>query len=90
MLSPARKFRLVIQQLGYRAPHFRVVAYGEGMKAHADFSSLPDLLSALDAALPDVRLNARAAGSVVFAGDLELDDLQMRTLKLVSPTAPPH
>lgn len=84
MASPPRTLRLVIQRVGDdRQPSFRVIAYGgDGINAHADFATLPALLAALITAVPDVDLDLRARGSIIFAGEMELDETQLRALGL--------
>jgi hypothetical protein len=81
---PARTFRLVVQRVGdVHRPTFRVIAYGEaGGGAHADFATLDALLDAVHAAGPDFVLDLRAEGSIVFAGEMALDDGQLRALGL--------
>jgi hypothetical protein len=85
MLQPGHTFRLVIQRIGdERRPSFRVVAYGEdGGCALTEFATLRALLDSLHATLPDLVLDLKAAGSIVFAGEMKLDDAQLRALRLV-------
>jgi hypothetical protein len=85
MPLPRRTFRLVIQRVGEnRRPSFRVIAYGEasGINARAEFATLQALLGALETAVPDVVLNLRAEGSIIFAGEMGLDDAQLRAMGL--------
>lgn len=81
---------MVIQQNAVE-PAYRVVVYGDWEKPrHADFSSGKALLEALRAALPDFDtcglsldpLRGRR-GSIVFAGEIELNDRQLDLLGLV-------
>lgn len=84
MPAPRRSLHLVIQRVGDdRGPSFRVIAYGEaGRGLHAEFSSLRALQDALAAAVPGVVLGLCAEGSIIFTGEMELDEVQLRTLGL--------
>jgi hypothetical protein len=83
MSLPGRKFRIVIQRLrDDRRPGYRIIAYEDDVTAQADFASLSALLFALDSALPDVVLDLAAETSIIFAGEMELDDTQLRVLGL--------
>jgi hypothetical protein len=85
MLPRQRTFRLVIQRVrADRLPSFRVIAYREaGVHAHADFATLGALLDAFEAAIPGVVLDPLAEGSILFAGEMDLDDTQLRVLGLI-------
>lgn len=84
MTQSRRSFRLVIQRVeGDWHPSFRVIAYGEaGANAHAEFATARALFDALETAVPNVVLDLHAQGSIVFAGVVELDDTQLRSLGL--------
>jgi hypothetical protein len=84
MSRPGRSFRLVIQRIGApRGPRFRVIAYGDdSMRAWADFTTLTELLDALGSATPNIILDLRADHSIIFAGEIALDDSQLRALGL--------
>jgi hypothetical protein len=81
----------VIQQIVKdRTASFRVVAYG-GNRApgHSDFDSLDGLLKALHSAVPgfdDSSVSINVAGgnqtSIVFVGEMDLDDNQLSILGL--------
>jgi hypothetical protein len=79
---PQRTFRLVVQQIGNRLHgSFRVIAYGDaGIKGQADFTSFSVLLDTLHSAVPDVVLNLRAEGSIIFAAEMQLSDSQLKAL----------
>jgi hypothetical protein len=53
-----------------------------GINARAEFATLQALLDALETAVPDIVLNLRAEGAIIFAGEMELDDAQLRALGL--------
>jgi hypothetical protein len=69
---------------------FRLVAYGGSRgPGYSDFDSLDALLNALHIAIPDFdasSVSIKVAGgnqtSVVFAGEMELDDHQLSILGL--------
>lgn len=83
--------RIVIQHIGGKADStWRVVAYG-GRRAlgHADFPSRTMLLDVLSIAIPDFDkavLSLTDPGpsesSILFTGDIELDDEQLSILGL--------
>jgi hypothetical protein len=50
--------------------------------AHAEFSTLSGLRDALDVALPAAVLDLQSTGSIIFAGEMALDDGQLRALGL--------
>lgn len=85
-----RSVRMVIQHIGVE-PAYRLVVYSDLEKPrHADFSSKQTLLRALHAAFPDFDSSAFVfdplhgrKGSIVFAGEVELDDRQLGRLLLV-------
>jgi hypothetical protein len=84
-MSPVRRpFRLVIQRIaGNLGPKFRVIAYGDDpICAIADYDELGELVKALDSAIPEIALDLNAEGSVVFTGEVEMDDAQLRLLRL--------
>ncbi len=84
MSLPQRTFRLLVQRVGDSCRHsFRVLACGEpGVHAHADFATHRALHDALDAAVPDLVLDLGSEGSIIFAGEMELDETQRRILGL--------
>ena len=84
MASPGREFRLIVQRVGSeRHAAFRVIAYGDtGIHGHAEFSTLGDLLDTLNTAVPEVVLDLQSQGSILFAGEMELDDTQLHALGL--------
>lgn len=84
MSSWPRRYRLVIQRLvNGDAPAFRVVAYGEGASStSSDFQSLSALVDALDSSGLGVTLHLFTTGSIVFAGELEMNEAQQRALGL--------
>jgi hypothetical protein len=83
MSSPGRSFRIVIQRLGDdRRSGYSITAYGDGISAKADFSSLSALLFVLDSAIPEVVLDLAPETSIVYAGDMELNDSQLMALGL--------
>jgi hypothetical protein len=79
-----RPFRVIVQRRGdSRDPKFRIIAYGDDpISAIADYNTLPELLNALAATLPDVVLNLSAEGSVIFTGEIEMDESQLKALRL--------
>lgn len=83
--------RVVIQQLGVAAmPRYRVVVYGDNQSPrHSDFLEAQILLDTLRAAIPDfdssqLSLNPieEGNGSMVFAGEVDLDRRQLKILGL--------
>lgn len=81
---------MVIQQNAVE-PAYRVVVYGDVEKPrHADFNSRQALLEALQGALPDFDTSGlsldplhQGKGSLVFAGEIELNDRQLGLLRLI-------
>jgi hypothetical protein len=83
MSSPGRRFRIVIQRLrDDRRSGYSITAYGGDISAKAEFSSLSALLFVLDTAIPEVVLDLAAETSVVYSGDMELNDSQLMALGL--------
>jgi hypothetical protein len=89
--TPRYGLRIVIQQI-FKAgkASFRLAAYG-GNRApgHSDFDTLDALLKALHRAVPgfdDSGVSIKVAGgnqtSIIFAGEMELDDNQLSILGL--------
>lgn len=89
-IDELHRLRMVIQQIEAVHPSYRVVVYGDREKPrHADFKSGQMLLDALHAALPDFdasRLSldalAEGHGSIVFTGEVAVDDRQLGLLGL--------
>lgn len=84
MPASPRQFRLVIQRIANdSASAFRVVAYGEGAaNTSAEFASLSALVNALDSSGVGITLHLRTAGSIIFAGEIAMDEAQLRALGL--------
>lgn len=81
-----RDFRLVVQRTtDDRDPRFRIVAYAEGTVGvrSSELESLSALVGALASAGLEVDLDLSAVGSIIFAGEVEMDDSQLRALGLV-------
>lgn len=86
--TPSRTFRLVAQRVGDDCrPTFRVIAYGaeKGTVARADFATLSALLAVFDLAGVDIRLDLQSEGSILFAGEVELRDVQLKVLGFTAP-----
>ena len=91
MSAPRYPLRIVIQQI-VRAEtvSFRIVVYGGNRgPRHSDFDSRDALLKALDSAVPgfddsSVSINVASGNqtSIVFAGEMDLDDNQLSILGL--------
>jgi hypothetical protein len=84
-MSPVRRqFRLVVQRIGdHRGQKFRIVAYGsDTSSARAEFASLLELLEALESAALELVLDLGAEGSIIFSGGIEMDNSQLKSLKL--------
>jgi hypothetical protein len=89
--TPGNPLRIVIQQI-VRAgtSSFRIVAYGGNRgPRHSDFDSRGALLKSLHSAIPgfdDSSVSINVAGgnqtSIVFAGEMDLDDDQLSILGL--------
>lgn len=83
----SHQVRMVIQQIGFEKA-YRVVIYGDsGSPQHADFNNKQALLEALRLVLPDFDTSGlcldplrEGQGSIVFAGEIELDGQQVRLL----------
>lgn len=81
---------MVIQQTGISKPTYRVVVYGDNLKPrHTEFSSALDLLEMLRAAVPNfdgskLSFNplGEGQGSIVFTGQIDLDETQLSILGL--------
>jgi hypothetical protein len=84
MPAPKRPFRLVVQRTGdTRRTRFRVIAYnGNSTSATAEYGTLFELVGVLDSAVPEVVLDLKTNGSILFSGEIELDDSQLRALRL--------
>ena len=91
MSTPMYPLRIVIQQIVQTGTSsFRIVAYGGNRgPRHSDFESRNALLEALHSAVPgfdDSSVSINVAGgnqtSIVFAGELDLDDNQLSILGL--------
>ena len=91
MLTPRYPLRTVIQQIVKAGmTSFRIVAYGGSHgPRHSDFESLDALLKALHSAVPgfdDSSVSINVAGgnqtSIVFSGEMDLDDNQLSILGL--------
>ena len=88
--SEDKRVRLVIQEVrGAGAPSYRVIAYPRRACMRdepAKFSSLEELLTRLKNALPEIDERLVAAGEsgsrILFAGELELSDDQLKILGL--------
>lgn len=86
MPSFPRQYRLVVQRIAIDdAQAFLVVAYGEGAASVklSKFESLTALMDALDSVGVGVTLDLRTAGSIVFAGEVAMDEAQLRALGLL-------
>lgn len=88
-MSERHSLRIAIQQIeSAQKPCFRILAYGERRSfGHADFATLEELITTLQAALPDftgwiIDSNTETSGSIVFTGNMELDEGQLRVLGL--------
>lgn len=91
MSAPRYPLRIVIQQIVKDGPaSFRVGAYGGNRgPRHSDFDSPEALLKALHSAVPGfdgsgVSINVAGGNqtSIVFAGEMDLDDNQSSILGL--------
>ena len=89
--TPRHPLRIVIQQIVKTGTSsFRIVAYGDSRSPrHSDFESRDALLKALHSAVPgfdDAGVSINMAGgnqtSIVFAGEMDLDDNQLSILGL--------
>ncbi len=89
MPSGEKQVRLVIQSIvagKYASLQYRVVVYPEREGFHGPliFSSREELLARLQAAIPQFDTGqvrqAEAAARILFAGTVELSDLQMARL----------
>lgn len=87
--NDSHRLRMVIQQIGSE-PAYRVVVYGDHEKPrHADFKNAQMLLEALQAALPDFDTASLSLqplhgsqGSIVFTGEIDLNNRQLDHLRL--------
>jgi hypothetical protein len=91
MADGSNLLRIVIQQLGIAAmPRYRVIAYGDQQSPrHSDFDGARILLDTLRSAIPDfdssqLSLNPleEGIGSIVFTGEVDLDNWQLAILGL--------
>jgi len=89
---PAKSFRVVIQRvLSEPKIAYRLIAYGDDAKpAHAYYDDIESLLNALRSAAIAVDEGTIRAGeldpggpSVMFSGELDLDESQRRMLGLI-------
>jgi hypothetical protein len=87
--NDSHSLRMVIQQIGLK-PAYRVAVYGDLEKPrHADFNTGQILLETLQTALPDLDTSSlslnplqKGQGSVVFAGEIMLNERQLGLLGL--------
>lgn len=84
MIPAKRSFRLVVQQAGVCwRPAFRIIIYGDDpISAIADYGTLIEVRNALNAVLPEVVLSPGGSSTVIFTGEVELDQSQLRVLRL--------
>lgn len=88
MPSLPRQYRVVVQRFASDgALAFRVVAYSEGIASanSSEFESLSALVDALDSSGLGITLHLWTAGSIVFAGEVAMNESQLQTLRLMGP-----
>ncbi len=89
----SQSLRMVIQQLSVSPPSsYRIVVYGDDQRPrHAEFNNTQILLDTLRAAMLDFDLSRltfnpleEGQGSIVFAGEMKLREMQLALLGLGS------